>query len=322
MHLTLTPGTCHDVRQNRDPQPGWLEKKSFWSVKWPLQVSPPEHVVESGPGFGRELRGDSIMGYAALECWPIFYSPTSGNRIWYQKVAHQMIITTTTDCACQIESTRDFSAPSPSNSDCPPCAPIAPPPPSTQCPSGGWNWQTSTCCWNCNPGTPIIIDLDNDNYNLTDAANGVMFDLRATGTPQRWSWTAGGSDDAFLALDRDNNGRIDSGKELFGNFTDQPISEEPNGFIALAMFDNNNDRWIDRNDAVFDRLVLWVDLNHDGISQSSELHLLNWGGVEGISLDYKESKRTDQHGNHFKYRAKVRGAQVGRWAWDVFLLSQ
>jgi hypothetical protein len=157
---------------------------------------------------------------------------------------------------------------------------------------------------------------------LTDAAHGVRFDLTGTGQLDQWSWTARGSNDAFLALDRDNNGSVDSGKELFGDFTDQPITEKPNGFIAMAVFDDNNDGWIDNNDAIYRKLLLWVDSNHDGISQRRELHSLEWGGVERIGLDYKESKRTDRYGNNFRYRAPVRGRDLGRWAWDVFLLSQ
>lgn len=152
--------------------------------------------------------------------------------------------------------------------------------------------------------------------------NGVSFDLAGTGQPRQWSWTARGSDDAFLALDRDNDGHIDSGKELFGNYTDQPVSEEPNGFIALAVFDDNNDNWIDKDDAIYGTLLIWVDSNHDGISQRGELHSLRWGGIERIGLDYKVSKRTDQHGNNFRYRAPVRGRDLGRWAWYVFLLTQ
>ena len=81
---------------------------------------------------------------------------------------------------------------------------------------------------------------------------------------------------------------------------------------------------IDGGDAVFARLRLWQDTNHDGLSQPSELHTPAALDVVRIRLDYRESKREDEYGNRFRYRAKVedaRGARVGRWAWDVFLLS-
>lgn len=198
-----------------------------------------------------------------------------------------------------------------------------------------WYWDMAQCrCDLDDPWeSPIIIDILGNGFNLTNAQNGIDFDINGDGIPSRLGWTSANSDDAWLALDRNGNGTIDNGQELFGNFTPQPEplpGIERNGFLALVEYDKptnggNDDGRITNSDNIFPELRLWQDTNHNGISESVELHTLPALGLAMLDLDYRFSRRTDAHGNRFRFRAKVRdaqGAQIGRWAWDVFLVSE
>jgi hypothetical protein len=187
----------------------------------------------------------------------------------------------------------------------------------------GATWTGSSCCYT----SPILMDVDGDGFNLTDYYDGVQFDFGGDGELDQISWTAAGSDDSWLVLDRNGNEKIDNATEMFGNLTPQLESDHPNGFFALAEYDmpgrgGDNDGRISPRDAIYDHLKLWCDRNHNGISEPDELTTLRSHGIAIIRLDYRESRRTDRHGNRFAYRARivdVSGAQAGRWAWDVFL---
>jgi len=180
-------------------------------------------------------------------------------------------------------------------------------------------------------GSPIVIDTTGQGFHFTSVSGGVHFDISGTGNPVQIAWTAIGSNNAFLALDRNNNGKIDSGKELFGNFTGQPPSKNPNGFLALAEFDKpenggNEDGVIDENDSIFPHLVLWIDENHDGISQPHELHGLPELGIHSLSLRYISNPKKDQYGNWLRYKGVVNpegqpvGDHVNRVMYDVFFV--
>jgi hypothetical protein len=194
-------------------------------------------------------------------------------------------------------------------------------------PGGAGGGSPGFCC---QYSSPLLLDIDGDGYAMTDYYEGVPFDVAGKGNATQTSWTAANSDDAWIVLDRNENNRIDNGTEMFGDASEQPAAQNPrNGFASLAVFDTavrggNADGKITRRDTIFRKLRLWQDRNHNGISEPEELSRLPALDVVAVFLDYRESRRTDEHGNRFKFRAKVRDrndARVGRWAWDVFLVT-
>lgn len=190
-----------------------------------------------------------------------------------------------------------------------------------------WNPSICSCVYYSTNPSPIIIDTDESGFHLSSADDGVMFDFYGNGQPIQISWTERGSTNGWLALDRNGNGLIDNATELFGNITTQPTSDDPNGFLALALFDRpeyggNQDGIIDKQDAIWPKLLVWIDSNHDGISQPNELHSLDEIGIGSISLKYIEDRYVDSQGNQFRYKGKLkpkRGDKINRSIYDVFL---
>ena len=110
-----------------------------------------------------------------------------------------------------------------------------------------------------------------------------MFDIAGTGIKQSVGWVK--ADDGFLVLDRNGNGSIDSGTELFGDATRLANGQKAvDGFAALAELDANHDGRVDAADASFTSLRVWRDLNQDGVSQTAELATLASLGIAALNV--------------------------------------
>lgn len=175
---------------------------------------------------------------------------------------------------------------------------------------------------------PIVLDLGKPGLELGSLAQAVSFDIDADGDRELLTWTAAGASDALLALDRNGNGTIDDGAELFGWATPLATGARAQvGYAALAELDANADGLVDANDPAFARLRAWTDANHDGISQAAELQTLAHAGVVGLEYAYTESGRRDQDGNLLRYRARAfesNGAGNVRaiTTWDVIFAGR
>jgi hypothetical protein len=170
-------------------------------------------------------------------------------------------------------------------------------------------------------GDPILFDFGDRGLDLTDIDDGVAFDIDADGALEQVAWTAPGSDDAFLALDRNANGEIDDGNELFGNATIlRDGSTSAHGYIALGELDleangGNGNGYIDHSDPGFASLLLWTDRDHDGRSSSAEMLRLSDRGIFAIALDPDESDVIDEYGNRLAYVSPA-------YAWRRFRIDR
>jgi hypothetical protein len=165
-----------------------------------------------------------------------------------------------------------------------------------------------------------VINLDNGAYRLTGSDDPVMFDIAAEGRARRIGWTAANAAMAFLAMDRNGNGVIDDGSELFGNHTmlaNGMVARE--GFEALAELDSNHDGVVDRNDSTWTRLLLWIDWNHDGVSQGSEIQAIANSDVSALGYEHHFTGRRDPYGNFFRWEANLgKGQGSGRPYYDIY----
>jgi len=160
---------------------------------------------------------------------------------------------------------------------------------------------------------PLVVDLSGDGVRLTGLENGARFDINADGKTEQTAFVQG--NDAFLVLDRNGNGRIDNGSEMFG---DQ--NGAVNGFEELRKYDGNRDGVIDGKDAIYASLRLLHDRNGDGRVGLREMSTLAEKGIDSLDLRYKAGQRVDDtHRNTLAERSHYlrgngsRGALVDVW---------
>jgi len=126
---------------------------------------------------------------------------------------------------------------------------------------------------------PLVLDLSGEGINLTKAGEGARFDIDADGKLDQTAWVRGNT--ALLVYDKNGNGVIDDGSELFG---DQ--NGAAHGFAELAKYDSNSDGRIDRLDPIFKALKLYRDLNGDGKIDKNELATLPELGIKALNLNF------------------------------------
>lgn len=153
--------------------------------------------------------------------------------------------------------------------------------------------RAKTWVW---PRDPLILDLDGNGLETVGLAANIYFDHDGDGVLTRTGWS--GQTDALLVWDRNANGRIDTGAELFGDFTPLPNGTlAPNGFAALAALDSNGDGIIDASDPAFAELKLWRDADQNGATGAGELISLADAGIVSLNLAHTLKNQNLANGN-------------------------
>jgi trimeric autotransporter adhesin len=143
---------------------------------------------------------------------------------------------------------------------------------------------------------PLILDLDGDGIQTTNVKASAFFDHDRNGFAEQTGWV--NPHDGLLVMDRNGNGIIDNGSELFGGHTLlKDGTRAADGFQALAELDTNHDGKIDANDPAFSQLRVWKDLNGYGYSQPDQLFTLDELGIKAINLNSTMTNVTDAQGN-------------------------
>lgn len=181
--------------------------------------------------------------------------------------------------------------------------------PSSYIDSGQWSVLTEpSYCRDPGDGSPLVLDLLRNGVKTKGKNSFVKFDLFGDGETIKTQWLAKNTDDAFLALDINGNGIIDSGKELFGVGSDLKLTsgKAKHGFEALAEYDDlllggNSNGKIDVNDDIWSHLIIWNDNNANAKSDSSELKKIKETSLKEISLDFKLYDIWDGNDIYFPY---------------------
>ena len=163
-----------------------------------------------------------------------------------------------------------------------------------------------------NTTSPLILDLNGDGVKTLSQSAGKHFDHAGDGFAERTGWVD--KDDGLLVRDLDGDGKISSGRELFGNRTRlsqgaNAGKDAANGFEALRELDSNDDGLVDDKDTAFASLRVWKDANSDGLTDAGDLLTPAQAGAQSLDLKY-----SDQLSGHLAHAQGNHNRQLGSYA--------